>query len=411
MRSAPSTPLKRVVLTVALVMAATCVAQAFGRFTWSIVLPEVRDDLLGGSNTVAGFFGTLNLVAYLAGTLGVAWLTSRLTLVALARMGLSLVTLGLALAAVAPAGWALALALVLMGAGGAAIWIPAPALVAGVVSAQRRGGAVGLVFASIGIGIVLTGQLAAYLGRRDSVDVWQTVYRVEFLVALATLASAMLLLRGEPNAAPATAGGFGGFSALRTVRGWRSLTLAYASFGFSYMLVTAFFVARLRDDAGISTSLASSAFTVTGLAGITGGMILGPLSDRFGTRITLTGVCGLSVLFTLMALSDSLPVVFVGAAGIGVASSGVPAVISAHMLAHTDARTYGPAFSAATLAFGVMQMAAPQVGGAMADALGSFTWVFLLSAAVRTLGTIAAACLPNPEPVATVSDRVSARVA
>ena len=40
-------------LTVGLVMAAACVAQAFGRFTWGVVLPGARDDVLGGSNTLA----------------------------------------------------------------------------------------------------------------------------------------------------------------------------------------------------------------------------------------------------------------------------------------------------------------------------------------------------------------------
>ena len=39
-----------------------------GRFTWGVVLPGARDDVLGGSNTLAGFFGTLNVTAYMLGT-------------------------------------------------------------------------------------------------------------------------------------------------------------------------------------------------------------------------------------------------------------------------------------------------------------------------------------------------------
>ena len=52
-----------------------------------------------------------------------------------------------------------------------------------------------------------------------------------------------------------------------------------------------------------------------------------------------------------------------------------------------------PAYSAATLAFGVAQMASPQVGGVIADWQGSFTAVFLLSAvvAVRRIPTRPAA--------------------
>ena len=40
-------------------MSSTCVAQAFGRFTWGVALPGARDELLDGSNTLAGFFGTV----------------------------------------------------------------------------------------------------------------------------------------------------------------------------------------------------------------------------------------------------------------------------------------------------------------------------------------------------------------
>ena len=105
-------------------MAAACVAQAFGRFTWGVVLPGARDDMLGGSNTLAGFFGTLNVTAYLVGTLAVSWAASKVSLVQLMRIGLSISTSALALAAFAPNGPVLGVALFAMGLGGAVIWIP-----------------------------------------------------------------------------------------------------------------------------------------------------------------------------------------------------------------------------------------------------------------------------------------------
>ena len=57
--------------------------------------------------------------------------------------------------------------------------------------------------------------------------------------------------------------------------------------------------------------------------------------------------------------------------------------------------TYGPAYSAATLAFGAAQMAAPQVGGLIADWRDSFTLVFVLSAAVAVFGAFVSARLPH----------------
>ena len=81
---------ERAWVVIVLVMASTCVAQAFGRFTWGVVLPGARDDLLNGSNTWAGFFGTLNVTAYLLGTLAVSWEAAKFTLVGLVRLGLTI---------------------------------------------------------------------------------------------------------------------------------------------------------------------------------------------------------------------------------------------------------------------------------------------------------------------------------
>ena len=89
------------------------VAQAFGRFTWGVVLPEARDDLLDGSNTAAGLFGSLNVGAYLVGTVVVAWLASRSSLVGLVKIGLCLSTSGLAIASFTTDPPVLAAALVL----------------------------------------------------------------------------------------------------------------------------------------------------------------------------------------------------------------------------------------------------------------------------------------------------------
>ena len=68
--------LERAWVVVVLVAASACVAQSFGRFTWGVVLPGARDDVLDGSNTLAGLFGTLNVTAYLVGTLLMSWAAS-----------------------------------------------------------------------------------------------------------------------------------------------------------------------------------------------------------------------------------------------------------------------------------------------------------------------------------------------
>lgn len=214
------------------------VAQAFGRFTWGgVVLPDARDDLLDGSNTAAGLFGSLNVGAYLLGTIVVAWLASRSSL-----------------------------------AGIAARQFPP----------ERRRFATGIA----GVGIVFAGRMAAFL-RSSEQDVWQTLYRIELCIALIVIASAFVFLRSQGER-PSVAGGFGGFGALRQVQGWKALTGAYSAYGFSYILVISFTVARLEDDAGWTSGRAALAFTTIGFAVIAGGLIVGSISDRIGRRLTMT---------------------------------------------------------------------------------------------------------------------------
>ena len=394
---------ERVWLVIGLVMATACIAQAFGRFTWGVVLPGARDDLLNGSNTTAGLFGTLNVGAYLAGTLAVSWFASRVSLVGLVRIGMVLSTSALGLAAIAPNGPVLAVALTVMGLGGALIWIPSPAIAARTLPPHRAGMAVGMIGSGIGLGVVFAGQMARYLDRRsDGGQFWQTLYRIEFGIAVVVLIGTFVFLRSRGDR-PSAAGGFGGFDALKTVPGWIPATVAYAAFGFAYILVIGFLVARLEDDSGFTSDQAAAMFSILGAATVLGGLTLGPLSDRIGRRVTLTSAFVLFGLCALLALTGTQPWVAIAAFGAGLMFSGMPALIIAHIVDHTTPDTYGPAFSAATLAFGVTQMISPQVGGLLADYLGSFTWVFVLSAVVSFIGAGFASRLQSRVPVRRVS--------
>jgi predicted MFS family arabinose efflux permease len=87
-------------VTVLLIALSASVAQAFGRFSYGILLPAVRDDL-AISNSLAGLVGGANVGAYLLGTMLVAWATSRFRLLSVLRLGLIFATTGLLLASMA----------------------------------------------------------------------------------------------------------------------------------------------------------------------------------------------------------------------------------------------------------------------------------------------------------------------
>ena len=102
----------------ACVALAAAIGQSFGRFSFGILLPAIRDDL-NISNTVVGLVGASNVGAYLLGTLVVAWATSRYRLIQVMRLGVVLATFGLLVAAVAGSPWMLAFSLFVTGIGGA----------------------------------------------------------------------------------------------------------------------------------------------------------------------------------------------------------------------------------------------------------------------------------------------------
>ena len=118
--------MKNLVALSALVIA-TAVSQSFGRFTYSVLYIEIRDDF-GLSNTVAGGIGSLNLVGYLVGSLLVAYTIGSLGLVKTAKYGLAGVVLGLLLLSWSPNSFITLLALFLTGFSAAGVWITTPAL-------------------------------------------------------------------------------------------------------------------------------------------------------------------------------------------------------------------------------------------------------------------------------------------
>ena len=108
--------------------------------------------------------------------------------------------------------------------------------------------------------------MARYLDQRSDGDqVWQTLYRIEFGIAVVVLIGVFVFLRSHGDR-PSATGGFGGFTALKTVPGWIPATVAYAAFGFAYILVIGFLVARLEDDSGFTADQAATMFSVLGAA-------------------------------------------------------------------------------------------------------------------------------------------------
>ncbi len=390
----PSTDRRlRGVPAVALVALAAAVAQSFGRFTLGVILPAVRDDL-DLSNTVAGSLATVNVGAYLAGTLAVATVASRFRLLAVMRTGVSLSVIGLLLASFSTGPYLLAIALLIMGFGGALTWIPAPMVAAAAIAPERRNLAVGMLASGMGLGLVFSSQLAGYVRSTSGDDSWRTVYLVQGAIGFGVLVAVWLLLayRGDR---PSSNSGLGGFDVLRRMRGWLPYTVAYTAFGLLYLLVMAFLTTKLEDDNGWTSSQASLAFTLLGISIVFGGPLFVTLAERFGPRLALAVAFGCWMITTTVMLPGWRIPTLAAASVAGLLFAAIPTLLTIYVVNNTSTEDYGPTFAAATFAFGVAQMISPQLGGFLADLAGSFTPVFLLSAGLAGVGCLAVLRLPG----------------
>ena len=380
----PSDRALRAWALVALVVAATMVAQAFGRFTYALVLPSVQASL-DISYSLAGTLGSLNLAAYLASSLGVAWLSTRLPPDRIIRISIGVSTLGLAGMWWAPNLAIVTAAMLVTGVAGAGIWIPAPAVSSSLVSPERRALAIGVIGTGIGLGFVSAGWVARGVG-----DAWSLVYRFETIVALLTTLLAWVFVRipSEPG------GSRPSLRSLATVPRWRYLLGTYGGFGLAMSLFVNFFVARLEEDSGYATSTTGLVFATFGVASIFGGPLYAALSDRVGRSHAMQLGFASMAAASLLLLVGRGPWPWLAAAVFGLAFAGVPANTATYLRDHLSAQEFGAGFGVVTLSFGVGQLLAPQIGGWLGDALSSFTVVFVLAAIVAALSAVGSGRLP-----------------
>lgn len=379
---------------VVVAIAASCVAigHGFGRLSYPFVLPAMVDDLVG-SYSRAGVLGLANVGAYLVGLLVMIQLSGRVSLPDFLRAGVLGITAGLALMAVAPSYPVLIVGMLLTGGFNGAVWVPASALVASAVPEQHRGLASGALGLGQSLAIVLAGQLTRGVASVAGEGVWRPVWAIMAGIGLVVVVA---VFAGLPRVQMAPRPGRGlRFEALTALPGWAPLVVSYAGFAFGYVVYTSYLVAALQDGAGFSPGSAAGAYSLLGVTGIVGGLIVGRLSDLLDRRRVLIGAHVLMASCAGAVLLGVQPWVAVSAGIFGVFASGLPATVTAYVGDHLEAADVAAAFGVVTIAFGVTQTIGPPLGGFLIDFTGGFTATFLCAAGAHVVGAVAAAVLPR----------------
>jgi MFS family permease len=343
-------------------------------------------------------------VAFLAmgvGSFGWGWVSDRYgpRIVGIAG-GLMLGT-GLVLASRATSLLAFQLAYGLfLGAAVGAFFAPMMATASGWFD-RHRALAVSLVSAGLGMAPVTIAPFAQWL--LLSGHDWRAAQFVIGLVAWAVLLPAALLLRRPPVlASPATVAGLPageGFTA-RQALGTRQFVVLAATF-FACCLAHSgpiFHVVSYAMVCGLSSMAAVSVYSLQGLAGLGGRLLLGVLADRHGAKPVLIG----GLLLQALAIGAFLPARSLGefyavAAVFGLAYGGVMPLYAVLARDYFGPRIMGTVFGAATMVSCLGMAAGPTVGGWIFDRFGSYAGMHFSSLAIG-LGAVAIAFTFPPLP-------------
>ena len=369
--------MKKLVALSALVIA-TAVSQSFGRFTYSVLYIEIRDDF-GLSNTVSGGIGSINLVGYLIGSLAVALTIGRLGLIKTVKCGVAGVVIGLILLSWAPNSLTAVLALFLTGFAAAGVWITTPALATNILGPDRRGLAIGWVTTGVGLGF-----FAACIFDAVITD-WRAVYSLEAMIGIAAFGLLALTITSSPDAPISS-----GLSPnnLRQVPSWLSLCMIYGLFAIGVSLAMTFSAALLEEDAGFKERSASLMFALIGLGLALGGPTMGWLSDRIGRNSAqLVSFAFLTISCALIATGPPVAAP-ISTLLFGAAFTGVVVNVTAQVSGHLSAEAFGAAYAVLTIVFGAGLAIGPQLGGIIADSSGSFRPSLVLASCFAAAGLL-----------------------
>ena len=412
-------------------MLATIAAHGFGRMSYTLILPEMREGL-GLTYTQAGLLSTGNFIGYLlfaviGGFLASRYGARRVISLSLVLMGISMLLTGIANSF----GWAFAMRL-LTGLGNGGAYVPAMALGSIWFTMRRRGFATGIVSGGIGVGTLLGGLIIPRILLTYGADGWRySWYYLGGAVLLVALICYFLLRdhpedldlqqvgastpvkpEGEQNPSSSFSSNPSHESSVtvekkpppslqwglvyRVKEVW-FLGLVYLMYGFSYVIYMTFFAAFLVNEIGLSDRLAGDLFALVGGLSIFCGVIWGGISDRLGRKYgAALAYLTLALSYLIFAVFHTLPAFYVSVFLFGLSAWSIPTIMAAAAGDYVGPRLAPAGLGFITLFFGIGQALGPAVAGRLADLTGSFVSSFILATSVSAVGIVGSLLLKKP---------------
>jgi MFS family permease len=291
---------------------------------------------------------------------------------------------------------------VLVGLSASAFFAPMIATVTGWFE-TRRNLAVSLVSAGMGMAPLTISPLASWLITHHG---WRTAMFDIGLLAWIVVIPAALFVRRPPiiEHAPAHSSSV---DETRGVTVGRALTSPqFLILGFTFFLCCAahsgpiFHVVSYAMYCGLGSMAAVSVYSVEGLAGLGGRLLLGMLADRFGAkRVLVTALAVQAACIATYLAVNELEEFYALAIVFGVAYGGGMPLYASLARDYFGQRIMGTVFGAATMLSSLGMSFGPVMGGWVFDQFGTYAWLYIGSATVAVGAVMLALLFPKPEPV------------
>lgn len=365
----------------------TCVAMG-AMFALPVYLQPIADET---GWTRAGISGAMTIGFVVMGIAGFGWgtLTDRIGARPVVLIAAVILSLGLFIASRATDLLIFQLSYGgLVGAAGGAFFAPIMATTVGWFD-RHRSLAVSLVSVGAGVAPMIVTPFASVL---ISAYGWRSAMLMIAVGAIVILIpAAMLIHRAPAEAEPLQAGGApairpagdrgSGFAVLRTPQ--------FVVLAATFFLCCAahsgpiFHTVSYAMICGASALAAASIYSVEGVAGLFGRVLFGLLADRIGVRKVIVGGLALQAIgiYCYIYVTE-LTHFYLLALVLGMVYGGVMPLYSVLAREYFSARVMGTVLGGATMTSSIGMAFGPVGGGWLYDSFGSYTSLYIASAAV-----------------------------
>jgi len=396
------------------VVAVTFVTMAIGvnaRTAFSLLFPPILSEFGWDRGVTAGAFSFGFVVSGVVSPL-IGRLMDRSGPRAVMEVGVALMAGGLLLAPLTSAPWHLYVTIgVMVGAGSVCLGYSGQSLFLPNWFIRKRGFAIGIAFAGVGIGSMTLLPWVQHMIEQTS---WRTACTAMGLLILVVLTPINLLLRKRPedvglrpdgdaapsvNAAkpvsnivdPVWAGTEWTLAlALRTARFWW-IGLGYFC-GLYIWYAVQVHQTKFLLDIGFSPSVAVWSLGLVSLLGIPGQIWLGHVSDRIGREwvwaISCAGFAICLVALIALKLQPSLWLIYVMVFSQGALGYGLTSIMGAVVFEIFQGKHQGSIFGTIMLIALAGGAAGPWVTGLLYDLTGSYTAAFAVAVIVSVLSAL-----------------------